>query len=160
MFGKINKTKFPPQDKPVLIWDGNCGFCKYWVTRWKRMTGDSLNYRTFQEASQDFPDIPLKEFKKASRIIEFDGSVYSGPDSAYRSYDYGDKSYPWHSWYSTYPVFTWLSDHGYNWIAKHRSFMFKVTHAFFGKNPLSLKPYWLLYLILIVAAVYLFIILL
>ena len=155
MFGKIDRTKFPPQNKPVLIWDGHCGFCKYWVTRWKNMTGDALDYRTFQDASEDFPDIPLKEFKKASRIIEPDGSVYSGPDSAYRSYDHSSKNYPWHTWYVNYPVFTLISDNGYNWIAKHRSFMIKVTHAFFGKDPLSLKPYWLVYLLLVVGVVYL-----
>ncbi len=153
MFGKIYKTQYPPLHKGVLIWDGQCGFCKYWVTRWHNMTGDTLDYLTFQDASVDFPDIPLKEFKKASRIIEPDGRVYSGPDSAYRSYDYAKKGYPWHAWYLKSPVFRWISDHAYNWIAKHRSFMFKVTVAFFGRNPLSLKPYWLIYLILVFAVV-------
>lgn len=150
MFTKIAHTDFPPKDKPVLVWDGDCGFCKFWVTRWKKMSGDKINYRPFQEAAVDFKDIPLKEFKKASRLIETDGRIFSGPDSAYRSYDYSTKTdYPFHNWYVRHNWFAWLSDHGYNWVAKHRGFMFKATHALFGKDPLSLKYYWLIYLILL-----------
>ena len=148
MFQKIPQTEFPPKDKPVLIWDGKCGFCKYWVTRWQNMTGDSIEYRTFQQAAADFPDIPLKEFKKASRLIETDGSVYAGPDSAYRSYDYSSKKeYPYHRWYTQNATFRKLSDHGYNFIAKHRPAMFKLTKMMFGSDPLNFRPYWLMYIL-------------
>ncbi|MAW95732.1 MULTISPECIES: thiol-disulfide oxidoreductase [unclassified Leeuwenhoekiella] len=152
MFQKITQTKFPPKEKPVLIWDGTCGFCKYWVTRWQAMTGEALKYRTYQEAAADFPDFPLKEFKKASRLVEPDGTIYAGPDSAYRSYDYAKgKKYPFHNWYQKSSVFRKLSDHGYNFIAKHRPFMFKVTKMLFGSNPLHFKLYWLMYILLIFA---------
>ncbi len=150
MFQKIKQTEFPPVGKPVLIWDGDCGFCKYWVTRWKAITGEAIQYRTYQEAATDFPDIPLKEFKKASRLIEPDGKVYSGPDSAYRSYDYAsNKKYPFHRWYLKYSFFRKLSDHGYNFIAKRRSLMFKLTRILFGNNPLHFKLYWLGYILVI-----------
>ncbi len=148
MFQKILQTKFPPSEKPLLIWDGTCGFCKYWVTRWKAATGDTLEYKTYQEAASQFPDIPLKEFKKASRLIETNGRMYSGPDSAYRCYDYVEnKNYLFHHWYEQNQFFRKLSDHGYNFIAKNRPFMFRLTKIMFGSNPLQLKPYWLLYIL-------------
>ena len=117
--------------------------------------GSDLNL--FQEIAEKFKDIPLKEFKKASRLIEPNGSVYNGPDSAYRSYHYTSNPFPWHRWYKRYTWFTWLSDHGYNHIAKNRPFFFRLTHILFGKNPKKLKPYWLLYLTVIVVVIILFI---
>ncbi|MEH6657451.1 thiol-disulfide oxidoreductase DCC family protein [Leeuwenhoekiella marinoflava] len=148
MFHKILKTKYPPKYKPVLIWDGHCGFCKFWITRWKAKTGDALEFKTFQETSQQYKDFPLKEFKKASRLIEPNGNVFSGPDSAYRCYDYAErKSYPYHRWYASNKIFRSLSDKAYNYIAKHRPAMLQLTKILFGNNPLSLKPYWLLYIL-------------
>ena len=135
-----------------MVWDGQCGFCKYWITRWKRMTGDQVDYKTFQEVAGDFADIPLKEFKKASRLIEPDGKVYSGPDSAYRSYDFSQKrNYPFHNWYLKNGWFQKASDRVYNHIAKNRPFYHELTTTLFGKDPLRLKPYWVIYLLALIS---------
>lgn len=147
MFKKIKKTSYPPQGRPILVWDGNCGFCKYWVTRWRGLTKEKVVYKTFQEAAQDFPDIPLKEFKKASRFIDTDGRIYSGPDSAYKSYSTGNMSPYLHKWYHQNGVFTKVSDTGYHYITKNRPFAFKCTQLLFGKDPKDPKPYWLMYTI-------------
>jgi len=150
MFSKIEKTAFPPSEKPVMVWDGNCGFCHYWITRWKSKTGDRINYKAFQEAADQFQDIPLKEFKKASRLIEPNGLVYSGPDSAYRSFTYfEDEASRWHTWYIKSAWFTFLSDHAYNFIAKNRNTMFVITKICFGKDPTAIKPYWFIILFFI-----------
>jgi predicted DCC family thiol-disulfide oxidoreductase YuxK len=146
MFAKIQKTQSPPS-QALFIWDGECGFCKYWIIIWKSKT-TNLNYKTFQEVSGEFPDIPLKEFKKASRLIEIDGSVFSGPDSAYRTFWYFEKTQKhWHRWYQQSSLFRQLSDHGYNFIAKNRPLMMKLTLAFWGKNPVNRKPYWVVWLV-------------
>ncbi len=157
MLTKIPKTNFPPVHKNIFIWDGECGFCKYWITRWKAKTQGKLVFQTFQEAAQNFPDIPLKEFKKASRLIETDGSIYSGPDSAYRSFVYFEnKITRWHLWYKKYKWFRDLSDHTYNFIAKNRALMFRLTKIFFGNDPENLKPYWIVYLSLLVVFIFVF----
>ncbi|WP_310992677.1 thiol-disulfide oxidoreductase DCC family protein [Aequorivita marina] len=146
MFTKVPSTSFSPS-KPLLVWDGACGFCKYWVTHWKFKTGNRVNYSPYQEVAHLVKGIPIKEFKKASRLIETDGSIYSGPNSAYRSFVYFKKpSYFWNKLYARSKTFTFISDHSYNFIAKHRSFFFKLTTICFGKNPKSLKPYWLLWI--------------
>jgi len=154
MFAKIPTTQYPPNTKPVLIWDGECGFCKYWVLRWEQLTKDRVRFRTYQEIASEFPDIPIKEFKKASRFIDLNGTIFSGPDSAYKSYTYSNKSLPWHRWYHSSTVFRWLSDHGYNFIAKHRPLFYKITILFFGKNPKSIKPYWFIYTLIFLGIFY------
>ncbi len=145
MFQKFEHTKFPPKEKPILVWDGECGFCAYWITRWKKISAGKINFQTYQEVAQQFPDIPLKEFKKASRLITPKGTVYSGPDSAYMSYFIANQKSPWHRWYAMHSWFTKLSDYGYNFIAKHRSLFFTLTKAMLGSNPTSFKHYWILY---------------
>lgn len=147
MFSKIKKTNHPPLQKPIMVWDGECSFCKYWITRWKSKTLYNIDYKQFQEVASQFKDIPLKEFKKASRLIETDGSIYSGPDSAYKSFThFKTPDSQWHYWYLEYRWFTIISDHSYNIIAKNRNFFFTLTKFFFGKNPKSLKPYWIFFL--------------
>lgn len=146
MFNPIHKTQFPPQ-KPLFVWDGKCGFCKYWIMVWKRNT-QGLEYETYQEVAENFPDIPVKEFQKASRLIEIDGKVFSGPDSAYRTFWYFKKpKEKWHRWYHQNRLFQKFSDKVYLTISKNRPFLMKVTIAFWGKNPFKRKPYWLIWLL-------------
>lgn len=147
MFKEIDHISNPPE-RAVLVWDGQCGFCKYWVTVWKHNTNDKVAYRPFQEVSDDYPDIPLKEFKKASRLIESDGKVYSGPDSAFRSFLYFKKpiTFP-HLWYHRYAIFNRWCNHAYNWVAKNRPFMFKLTKLMWGSDPTNRKPFWLAWVI-------------
>lgn len=144
MFGKIKHTSYPPSQN-ILIWDGECGFCKFWKTRWEAKTQGKVVFETYQNSASKFKDFPLKEFKKASRLIEPDGKIYSGPDSAYRSMWHSGNKF-WHKLYASNTFFESISNHGYNHIAKNRSFYFKVTKLLFGKDPLHLKAYWLLYL--------------
>ena len=146
MFKKIKETKnLPPE--PYLIWDGNCGFCKYWKTNWQKKVKNKVVFKTYQETADFFNDIPLKEFKKSSKLIEPSGKIYNGPDSAYRILYHANKPY-WHQLYQNSSTFRWLSDHAYNHIAKNRSFYYKLTIFCFGKNPLKLKLYFLLYILL------------
>ena len=63
---------------PTFLFDGNCGFCKHWVSRWKKHTEDRVEYRPFQEASKDFPNIKNEEYLKSSQFINLNGDVFSG----------------------------------------------------------------------------------
>lgn len=132
-----------------MIWDGDCSFCKYWITYFQKDISQSILFSTYQEVAGNYPDIPLKEFQKASRFIETDGTIFSGPDSAYRCLYYSKKSRKiWHELYNSTVFVGFISDHSYNYIAKNRAAMFTATKVLFGSNPKKLKYYWLLYLLL------------
>ena len=32
---------------PLLVFDGDCGFCRYWVEYWRQLTGERVNYRPY-----------------------------------------------------------------------------------------------------------------
>ena len=42
-------------DKPVLIYDGNCGFCKIWIEYWKTLTADAITVRGVSERRTGLP---------------------------------------------------------------------------------------------------------
>jgi hypothetical protein len=50
----VNRTKnlrvSNPPPKALLIWDGDCDFCRLWIERWREMTAGKVDYTTYQEA--------------------------------------------------------------------------------------------------------------
>ena len=61
--------------KPVLIYDGDCIFCRTWIERWRFYTEDNVEYQSYQQVSQDYPEIPQENFKKSVQLIEPDGNI-------------------------------------------------------------------------------------
>src|SRR6266508_2798269 len=63
-----------PPEKPLLLFDGDCGFCKRWVERWKSLTGHRVDFAPSQEAGPRFPEIAAAEFRRSlHRPAEFLG---------------------------------------------------------------------------------------
>ena len=135
MFPKIQKTLFPPQDKPILVYDGNCGFCKYWIIKWKRITQGNIGYSPYQKVAAQFSDIPVDYFRQAVRYIDTDGSVGNGPEAAFLTLQFKKRYRFLLNWYRNMAWFRKLSDVVYQWIADNRTFLFKVSRFFFGKRP-------------------------
>lgn len=137
-----------------MLWDGDCSFCKYWVTRWQRITGDYIDYLPYHERGEAFPDLEELIFKEASRLIDTSGNIYSGPDSAFRSLWIAGK-YKWlHQRYRKDSSFQKLTDGLYQFIAQRRNFMFRLTKTLWGSDPLSPKPFWVIYLAVIFYLIY------
>ena len=139
-----------------MVWDGECGFCKYWITRWQNFTKNKVLYEPYQTASLHFEDVEIHHFKEASRLIETDGRIFSGPRSAYRTFTYGSKWAFLDRWYENNSFFSKLSDKLYDQVAKNRNFFFKVTRAFFGSNPNEPRPFWIIYLGVVLYFMYVF----
>lgn len=69
---------------PLLAYDGDCGFCAYWVRYWQRITGESVGYAPYQEIAADHSDVPVEEFARSIQLFEQDGTRYSGANAAFR----------------------------------------------------------------------------
>ncbi len=139
-----------------MVWDGACTFCAYWITRWSKITGTAVDYAPYQEVAGQFKDVNQRHFMTASRLIETDGSIYSGPQSAYRSFTYRKNKWGFlNQWYETKPWFTRLSDNTYQWVVKNRNFLYKLSTALWGKNPEEPRPFWVIYLAVCLYILYL-----
>ncbi len=154
MYGHTRTTENIPS-KPLMAWDGKCGFCHYWVIKWKILTGDKVEYKPFQKAYQDFPDIDLSVFRKAIHFIDTDGKVYSGPAAVFQAlHKYGSK------WKWVMPLYrkVWFfrapSNLFYSFVTRNRVWIYEFTIRLFGKNPARPKHYWAIYAgVLLVSAV-------
>ncbi len=72
-----------PPAKPLLVFDGDCTFCRKWIARWRQSTGNRVDYRTSQEVN--FPEIPPEKFSESVVLIEPDGAVITGARAVFRT---------------------------------------------------------------------------
>lgn len=134
-----------------MVYDGNCGFCKYWIIKWKKISGDQVDYTSYQRSHQRFKDIDVTHFKEAVRLIDTDGSVYNGPDAAFMTFYLKGKVSFLHQWYMKYQWFRTLANLLYQWIADNRNFLFKISVRLFGKSARNPQKHWVKYLIALLA---------
>jgi predicted DCC family thiol-disulfide oxidoreductase YuxK len=125
-----------PPPKPLLVFDGDCNFCKLWIRRWQKLTGDTVNYLPSQapDISAQFPEIPPQRFETAVQLIETDGVVYSGAEAVFRTL----AKIPGRAWtlraYQNFPPIASLSEHAYSFVAGHRMLFSRLARWFWGRH--------------------------
>ena len=124
--------------KPVLVFDGRCGFCRIWIDYWKQITGPAVDYAPFQEVGANFPQIPPEQFSQAVQLILADGQVLSGARAVFATLSYAGVR--WLEWlYHHVPGFAPVSEASYRLIAAHRNFFYQVTRFTFGRRVAPLR---------------------
>ena len=71
--------------RPLMLYDGTCGFCKRWIERFRRMTGDRVEYTASQEVGSRYPQILEKQFEESVWLIEPDGKTSGGAEAVFRA---------------------------------------------------------------------------
>lgn len=106
--------------KPVLLWDGDCAFCSKWIKRFHQLTGDTIIYMPYQVGLANYPEISLDACKKAVQLIDIDGSVYSASKAVIYALK-NVRGYGWlYSFYINSPLFAKTSEALYRWVARNR----------------------------------------
>src|SRR5437899_10048257 len=131
-----------PPFKPLLIWDGECDFCRLWIERWRFMTAEEVDYATYQEVADRFPEIPRDEFKHSMVFIEPDGTAFFAAEAVYRSLAYRP-SKRWLAWsYDHVPGFAAISEAVYKFVARHRGLGSTITRLLRGKDVRPQTYFW------------------
>ena len=131
-----------PPPKPLMIWDGECHFCRRWIERWREITTGKVEYVTYQEAANQFPEIPIDQFKRAVAFIEPDGKAFFAAEAVYRSLRYRS-SRRWLAWsYDRVPGFAAVSELAYKFIARHRGAGSAVTRLLWGNDVRPPTYFW------------------
>ncbi len=132
--------------KPLMIFDGDCGFCRRWIARWHDMTGDRIDYAPYQKVAGMFPDIPLEAFKRAVQFMEPGGIRSQGAKAVFRSLSYAPRG-AWMAWcYEHVPLVALVSEGAYALIASHRNAAARLTQLLWGdhlENPEYRIASWL-----------------
>ena len=131
-----------PPAKPLLIWDGECHFCRHWIERWRIITGCEVDYAPYQEIAERFPEIPREQFQRSVVYIDRNGQVFVAAAAVYRSLRYcRSKKWLWWS-YERVPGFAAVSEMAYRVIAANRPFASAMTRLLWGKDVRPPTYFW------------------
>ncbi len=116
--------------KPLLVYDNDCDFCRYWIAQWQHITGDRIDYAPYQEVASQFPDIPLSAYQSSVQLILENGTVFSGAEAVFRALDNGLLLWC----YNRLPGFGIISESVYRLVAQHRPFFSLLTRWLCGTH--------------------------
>ncbi len=135
----------PPDKRPLMVFDGDCGFCRFWIARWNALTGNTVDYEPFQEVAGRFPEIPREVFENAVQLVEPDGKVTGGADAVFRVLEYSRKIGWLPRVLMMVPGFPGVSRVAYRFVANHRTEFSFLTRLLWGRvatRPTYLVARW------------------
>jgi len=118
--------------KPVLIYDGECHFCRYWVARWQSQTGEAVDYSTSQEVAGNYPEVRVEDFAQAVQFVDEEGHVFSGAEAVFRCLSHGPGLQWPRTLFQCFPGFALLTENAYRVFAKHRGISTAATKVLWG----------------------------
>jgi lipase maturation factor 1 len=139
-----------PPARPLLVFDGDCYFCKFWVQRWQGLTGDAVEYLPAQDPrlAEQFPEISCTQFATAVQLIATDGVVYSGAEAVLRTLAYArHRQWPLRL-YASSPAFARLTEWAYRFVAEHRPLFSALTRWCWGRHVAPPAHYFARYFFL------------
>jgi predicted DCC family thiol-disulfide oxidoreductase YuxK len=128
--------------KPLLIWDGECHFCRRWIERWREITGDKVDYETSQNVTDRFPEIPREQFQRSVVLIEPDGAVFTGAEAVFRSLRCRSSKRWLASSYYHIPGFAPITEAFYKFTASNRRFASGMTRLLWGNDVRPPQYFW------------------
>ncbi|MEO8431006.1 MAG: lipase maturation factor family protein [Acidobacteriota bacterium] len=124
-----------PPGRPLLLYDGDCGFCRVWIARWRLRTGGRVDYAPSQEEGGRFPEIAPEEFRRSVQLVLPDGKVLSGAHAVLASLAAGGHGFGL-GVYRRVPGAAPAAEAGYAFVARHRGGASAVTRALWGGSVL------------------------
>lgn len=121
--------------RPLLVFDGDCGFCRFWIASWRAHVSSLVDFAPFQEVGNRFPFIPVDSYRESIQLIMPSGKVYSAAQAVFRSLAESPEN-RWMLWaYKNVPGVALVCEAIYRQIATHRPMASKLTHFLWGNNP-------------------------
>jgi predicted DCC family thiol-disulfide oxidoreductase YuxK len=124
----------PPVGRPLLLYDGDCGFCRLWVERWRAAGGDRLDLETSQEGGGRFPEISAAEFARAVQLIDTGGRLYAGAEAVLRARAVAARRTWLLAAYERLPGFAGAAEGVYRLVAGHRPLFSWLTRLLWGRE--------------------------
>ncbi len=123
------------RERPLLIYDGDCGFCTLWIARWRARTGDRVEYRSSQDVARELPEVPSGAFQESVQFIDIDGRRYERAEAVFRSLALGAGAGRALAWmYRKAPPFAAACDSAYRFVASNRMLFSRLTGLLWGRE--------------------------
>jgi predicted DCC family thiol-disulfide oxidoreductase YuxK len=125
------------RDRPVLLYDGRCGFCSRWVARWHSHGSDAVDYEPYQQAGLSFPKLSMEEMGRAIHLVEPSGRVSKGAEAVLRHFALSGRHRGLWWAYQWVPGFAACAEAFYRVVAAHRDAADRVDRLLVGSQPVS-----------------------
>jgi predicted DCC family thiol-disulfide oxidoreductase YuxK len=110
-----------PPPRPLVLFDGDCRFCRRWAEQWQRDFAGRLDVAPSRVARGRFPEIPSAAYDEALQLVEPDGAVYSGARAVLRARAHGrGRRGFWLRRLEAGPSAAALLEFGYRIVARNR----------------------------------------
>ncbi|HPK03153.1 MAG TPA: lipase maturation factor family protein [Candidatus Sumerlaeota bacterium] len=149
-----------PPRRPVMVYDGQCGFCRYSVQLIRHWTRERIVYRPFQEVAERCKSVGAdpaearRRLAEAVHLIEPEtgaatadapaagtrdnaplvGRTTRGAEAILRAYAIGGLRWP-HAVYRRVPGVRPAGERLYAWIARHRPLVDRLARGLEGRRP-------------------------
>ena len=127
------RTGAPPA-KPLMIFDGDCGFCRRWIRRWKSETGESIDYAPAEEVAARFPEIAPEAFARSVQLVLPTGEILEGARAVFEALSLGGRKRWLLAAYRHAPGFGGLAEGAYRLVARHRGAASAATRVLWGSR--------------------------
>jgi predicted DCC family thiol-disulfide oxidoreductase YuxK len=124
----------PADARPLLIYDGDCGFCGYWARYWRKLTGERVRFAPYQELFEQYPEIPVEEFRRAVQYVDSVRRA-SAAEASFLTLGHAPGKELWLALYRRLPGFAALSELIYAFIAAHRAASYGISRLLWGRDP-------------------------
>lgn len=111
---------------PVMLYDGDCGFCRAWIGRWRAVTGDAVRYEPYQTALPAYPRLTEEACRRAVQLVMPDGSVRSGAHAVFTALARGKGGGRLLRCYERLPLFGRIAEAVYGLVARHRPLLSRL----------------------------------
>ena len=119
--------------RPLLVFDGDCGFCRVWIERWRLATGDKVEYEPYQTAAARHKEATREEYSKAVHLLER-GRTSRGAEAVFRSLSYAP-GFAWLPRVYSIPGVSFLTEAAYRFVAARRPTFSRISRFAYGESP-------------------------
>ena len=131
----VDPAEAPAADaRPRLLYDGDCGFCFYWVRYWRKLTGERVEYLPYQQVLTQYPAIPEAEFQRAVQFVAPDGRRARAAEASFLTLAQAPGKGVWLALYRYLPGFAPVSETAYAFIARRRPAFFRMSLMLWGPD--------------------------
>ncbi len=120
--------------RPLLIYDGECGFCAYWARYWQALTGERVEYRPYQQVAAQHPEIPRADFQRAVQYLSPDGRRAQAAEASFLTLSHAPGWGVGLRLYRGLPGFAAVAERSYAFIAAHRPAFHRLSLLLWGRD--------------------------
>lgn len=122
----------PRNTLPLMVYDGECAFCRARIERWREATGKQIHYVPFQEVCNELSKIGDAELRRAVHFVDTDGATSCGAEAVFRAMAHCGRK-RWLLWlYTAISPFAFATERVYRFISAQRgpiTFVYRLWHA-------------------------------